>query len=246
MKNIYIGTAGWSIPGIHAQQFTAEGSHLVRYAHKLNCAEINSCFYREHKVDTYRKWASAVPDYFRFAVKAPRAITHEGALGPKTQEALRRVLEQTSALGAKRGPVLLQIPPKLAFNHALARSFFSMFRDLYDGPGAFEPRHASWFSGEAETLLQEFHIARVAADPALVTQAAFPSGWQGLVYFRLHGSPRRYYSAYSAHYLLQLSAEVQGGPSSTTTWCIFDNTASGAALANALELIRITANRKQD
>jgi uncharacterized protein YecE (DUF72 family) len=87
-------------------------------------------------------------------------------------------------------------------------------------------------------MLQEFHIARVAADPALAREAAQPSGWPGLVYFRLHGSPRRYYSAYSQDFLSRLAAELSCLSRSTTpAWCIFDNTASGAALGNALQLM---------
>jgi uncharacterized protein YecE (DUF72 family) len=203
----------------------------------LNCAEINSCFYREHKIETYRKWAEAVPDDFRFAVKAPRTITHEGKLRVRGEEALKRFLEQTSALGEKRGPILLQVPPSLAFDSLAAQSFFSMFRELYDGPAVFEPRHMSWFGEEADSLLREFRIARVAADPALVPEAAHPSGWPGLIYFRLHGSPRRYYSAYSEDYLLRLAAELRQVSASGPAWCIFDNTASGAALSNALDLI---------
>jgi uncharacterized protein YecE (DUF72 family) len=136
MNNLYIGTAGWSIPRIHARHFATEGSHLVRYAGKLNCAEINSCFYREHKPETYRKWAAAVPNDFRFAVKMPRTITHEDQLHIQSGEALNRFLEQTHALGEKRGPVLLQVPPRLAFDNTVARSFFNMFRELYQGPGS--------------------------------------------------------------------------------------------------------------
>ena len=222
---------------MHAQHFAAEGSHLIRYAGKLNCAEINSCFYREHKIETYRKWAAAVPEDFRFAVKAPRTITHEGKLRTQGEEALKRFLNQTGALEEKRGPVLLQIPPRLAFDHVSGQSFFTMFRELYDGPAVLEPRHVSWFGEEAESLLQEFRVARVAADPALVPEAASPSGWTELTYFRLHGSPRRYYSVYSEDYLLRLAAELQRTPASMSAWCIFDNTASGAALSNALDLI---------
>lgn len=235
--NSYIGTAGWSIPGIHAQHFVAEGSHLIRYASKLNCAEINSCFYREHKPETYRKWAAAVPDDFRFSVKAPKSITHEGKLCVQGEGALKRFLDQTSALGEKRGPVLLQIPPKLAFDNVSAKSFFTMFRELYAGRAVFEPRHVSWFGDDAGFLLRKFGVARVAADPALIQEAARPGGWPGLVYFRLHGSPRRYYSAYSEDYLVRLAADLRLAATSATAWCIFDNTASGAALANALELI---------
>ena len=86
-------------------------------------------------------------------------------------------------------------------------------------------------------MLREFHVARVAADPALVPEAAQPSGWPELVYFRLHGSPRRYYSAYSEKVISQLAENLRRLTTSHTAWCIFDNTASGAALANALELI---------
>lgn len=235
MTKIYIGTAGWGIPRIHAPQFAGEGSHLVRYACKLNCAEINSCFYREHKIETYRKWAAAVPDDFRFAVKTPRAVTHEGELRIAGKQALQRFLEQTAALGEKRGPVLLQVPPSFAFHRKNAQEFFAMFRELYDGPAVFEPRHLSWFTEDAEALLREYRVARVAADPALVPEAADPGGWPELVYFRLHGSPRRYYSPYSISYLDRLAAEMHRA-SAATVWCIFDNTASGAALGNALEL----------
>jgi uncharacterized protein YecE (DUF72 family) len=184
---------------------------------------------------------SGQPQFLRvfvFAVKAPRAITHEGELRAGTQEELARFLHQTSALDEKRGPVLLQLPPKLAFHRATVLDFFSMFRGLYQGPAVLEPRNVSWFGPEPDLMLPEFHIARVAADPAVAVQAAQPSGWPGLVYFRLHGSPRRYYSAYSQDFLSSLAAELSCLSRSTTpAWCIFDNTASGAALGNALQLM---------
>ena len=238
---LYIGTAGWNVPGMHARHFDSEGTHLVRYGQKLNCAEINSSFYREHKPETYRKWAASVPESFRFAVKAPRSITHEGELQARNKDALARFLHQTSALGEKRGPVLLQLPPKLAFNKATVLDFFNMFRELYQGSAVVEPRNVSWFGPEPDSMLQEFHIARVAADPAVAAQAAQPAGWPGLVYFRLHGSPRRYYSAYSQDFLSHFAEELSCISKSTTpAWCIFDNTASGAALGNALDLMSRT------
>ncbi|HLK06541.1 MAG TPA: DUF72 domain-containing protein [Candidatus Angelobacter sp.] len=233
--NLYVGTAGWNVPGIHARHFDSEGTHLIRYSRRLNCAEINSCFYREHKTETYGKWAASVPEDFRFAVKAPRTITHEGELRDQGAEALQRFLHQTSALGEKRGPVLLQVPPSLVFDKAATMSFFSMFRGLYDGPAVLEPRHVSWFGAETDSILREFHVARVAADPALAPEAGQPAGWPEPVYFRLHGSPRRYYSAYSDDFLSRLAENLR--QLLTTAWCIFDNTASGAALGNALELI---------
>ena len=75
-----IGTAGWSITREAAASFTGSGQHLQRYARVLNCAEINSSFYRSHRVQVYEQWAAQTPAGFRFSAKLPRSITHEGRL----------------------------------------------------------------------------------------------------------------------------------------------------------------------
>ena len=95
---------------------------------------------------------------------------------------------------------------------------------------------ASWFEDEGDNLLKEFQIARVAADPACVPASTRPGGLASLAYFRLHGSPRRYFSAYSGDYLHMLAAQLASLGARARVWCIFDNTAFGAAIPNALEL----------
>jgi uncharacterized protein YecE (DUF72 family) len=78
-------------------------------------------------------------------------------------------------------------------------------------------------------------VARVAADPARVPAAALPGGYDGLVYLRLHGSPRIYYSAYPAEWLEPISRTIaEEAARGISTWCIFDNTALGAATTDAL------------
>jgi len=69
-----------------------------------------------------------------------------------------------------------------------------------------------------------------------VPDAIRPGGWSSLVYFRLHGSPRRFYSAYDDDFLTKLCVELENLRTSARVWCIFDNTASGSAAQNALEL----------
>ena len=81
-------------------------------------------------------------------------------------------------------------------------------------------------------------MARVAADPAVVPAAAEPGGWDGLVYYRLHGSPKVYYSAYPDEYLEALAKTLVRAAKSADVWCIFDNTAAFAATANALDRAR--------
>jgi uncharacterized protein YecE (DUF72 family) len=99
-----------------------------------------------------------------------------------------------------------------------------------------EPRHATWWSIQADALLVRYRVARAAADPAVVEGAAVPGGWNGIVYFRLHGSPRKYWSSYPADYIDRLARSLRAAAASAETWCVFDNTASGAALENAWTL----------
>ena len=113
-------------------------------------------------------------------------------------------------------------------------------RARFAGHVAFEPRHASWFTPEAESLLVAHRIARVAADPASIPAAAEPGGWSGLTYFRLHGSPRRYFSDYEPERIAQYAEKLRQVESGER-WCIFDNTAHAFATANALALAALLA-----
>ncbi|MDP3660424.1 DUF72 domain-containing protein, partial [Phenylobacterium sp.] len=192
-----IGTAGWSVPRAAADAFPADGSVLQRYSARLSAVEVNSSFYRPHRRQTYERWRDATPDGFRFAVKAPRAITHEARL-VDCAEGLAAFLLQIGGLSGKLGPLLVQLPPKLAFDAVVAARFFDDLRTRWSGSVACEPRHASWFEGAADDLLIAHRIARVAAHPAPHPLAASPGGWSGLAYWRLHGSPRMYASDYDA------------------------------------------------
>lgn len=192
---IRIGTAAWALPRTVRDAFPPGASNLARYAARFDCTEINSSFYRPHRPATYARWAASVPAHFRFAVKLPRAITHVARLGD-CEPLLTGFAEQIAGLGEKRGPILVQLPPTLAFDMSVAAPFLAQLGTILGGQIVCEPRHASWFEREADTLLVEHRVARVAADPPGVPAAARPGGWHGLAYFRLHGSPRPYWSSY--------------------------------------------------
>jgi uncharacterized protein YecE (DUF72 family) len=241
-----IGTAGWSIPRALAESFPGDGSHLARYAAVLTCAEINSSFSRSHRPEVYARWAAQTPVGFRFAVKLPRAITHEGRLR-RAHPALERFLAEVAGLGERLGVLLVQLPPSLVFEPRPVRSFFALLAELHGGPVVCEPRHATWFKPAADRLLVKLRVGRVAADPARWPAAAVPGGWLGpagdgagaVVYYRWHGSPRIYYSAYSETWLQARAAELKCWPAAADCWCVFDNTASGAAASDALRLVNL-------
>ncbi|MQA39113.1 DUF72 domain-containing protein [Rugamonas aquatica] len=231
MTHTRVGCASWSIDRASAPQFAADGSHLQRYARVMNAVEINSSFYRPHQASTYERWAADVPDDFRFSVKLARSITHDRRL-QQVDELLARFAGEAGALGPKLGCVLVQLPPSLVLDAAPAGALFGRIARLLDCRIACEARHHSWFTGAATALLREHGVTRVIADP--------PAGQPGpyvatgdTVYARLHGSPRMYYSSYTDEYLDSVAAYLAGKDG----WVIFDNTAAGAALPNALALM---------
>ncbi len=233
--SIRIGCAGWSIPRLYAADFPGEDAHLLRYARVFSCVEINSSFYRSHRETTWKRWADSVPEDFRFSVKAPKLITHEAALACSPQQ-LTAFLAEAGCLGEKLGPLLFQLPPKLAFVPELTTAFFTLLRSLSAHPAVLEPRHPTWFTPEANELLTHFRIARAAADPSIAGEPLRPAGWPELAYYRLHGSPDRYYSAYTPDFLNELAGTLVHQSAHAAVWCIFDNTASGAATGNARTL----------
>jgi uncharacterized protein YecE (DUF72 family) len=243
MAELMIGTAGWSVPLRDADNFPAEGSALERYSAGFSCTEINSTFHRPHRPSTFERWAASVPDDFRFAAKLPKTITHQQRLR-ECEDLLASFVGEVAALGKKLAVLLVQLPPSFAFENELVRHFLEKLRAATPVRIACEPRHASWFGVEADDLLQGLEVARVAADPVKVSEAAQPGGWRGFTYYRLHGSPVPYRSSYEperlAAYATAIAPDLAAG---RDVWCVFDNTASSAATGNALSLLKMLADR---
>lgn len=235
---VRIGTAGWRIPKELRDGFPDWGdrTQLWGYARRLDAVEINKTFHRLPMASTFGKWRDRVPEDFRFSLKAPREITHdrrlEDAGGP-----LEEFLGRAGELGGRLGVLLFQLPPSLEFDRELAASFLGALRERHDGAVALEPRHGSWFRGEPEALLREHGVTRVAADPPRADADGRPAADRGTVYFRLHGTPETYRSAYRGDGLQAWAGRVrEAAGDAGEVWCIFDNTAEGEGTADALEL----------
>ncbi|MFZ6645930.1 DUF72 domain-containing protein [Undibacterium sp. TJN25] len=264
MASLYLGCAGWSVPRQlpdqaveefpvllpfqqqlqHQQQAEHDKSHLQRYAELFSAVEINTSFYRSHMPATYERWRLSVPAGFRFSVKLPRTVTHLLRLANCDHE-LNSFVKEVAHLREKLGCLLIQLPPSLQFEPRVAGRFIAGLRQQTDAPLALEPRHPTWFGPDALELIQKYRLALVQADPQPpgFRDAELPDA-SPLVYHRLHGSPDMYYSAYSSDYLDDLQktlAEQQR--QGKQVWCIFDNTAQGAAFWNALLLASFQAHR---
>lgn len=226
-----VATASWSIPRKVADRFAKEVSGLARYASVFDGVEINSTFYRRHKTSTFARWANAVPDSFRFAVKFPKEISHTRAM-KNIAEPFNRFLEGIAPFGKKRGLLLCQLPPSLVFDADVLETAFKTMRNADDGPIVIEVRHKSWASAETLDLLKSYAIDRVLADPAPVWPAEdFDKPPK---YVRLHGKPKIYHSSYTDEKISAFSALL-----APDSWCVFDNTASGAAIEDALSMLKM-------
>jgi uncharacterized protein YecE (DUF72 family) len=228
-----IGTAGWALPPLLRP--VREGSTgLERYAERFNAVEINSTHYKHHLPGTFKRWRNAVPADFGFAVKMHREVTHIDRLSdPAPALHFLRSLEE---LGEKLSVVLIQLPPSLSCSPVVLDTVHAI-REEYAGDLALEPRHPDWGTPEVDRVLRLERIARVAADPALVEDRPTPGGHRDLRYYRLHGSPDMYWSAYSDADLRRQKRSIDAhSMKSRACWVMFDNTASGLAAFNALHL----------
>ncbi|MEO8068314.1 MAG: DUF72 domain-containing protein [Flavobacteriales bacterium] len=231
-----IGTAGWQLPKTFRELFQAEGSQLEKYSGRFNAIEINSTFYRLPRAATVERWAAAVPADFRFAVKLPKRITHEAQLR-NVGAAVHQFADVMEAFGAHAGPVLVQMPPRLAFS-SVAEDFLHQLHEQGFPSVVVEPRHSSWFTADVNAMLLRLDIARVAADPPRADGDGIPGGRGTLAYYRWHGQPRVYWSAYDDATLHNLATTIRSrAANAKEVWVIFDNTAFGAATGNALTLL---------
>ncbi|MCI4322457.1 MAG: DUF72 domain-containing protein [Thermoplasmata archaeon] len=198
MGAILLGTSGWDYPEWVGPVYPAHRNidRLRHYADLFPIVEVNSTFYHLPTVSVVGSWVRRTPSGFRFAVKFPQTITHErrlvGADG-ELREFLRVVRPLTEA-GRLVG-ALLQLPPSLAFDAAIVRSFYeSIPAEL---PVAVEFRQASWTSPESLELLKEFRLAYSVVDEPLLPISLHVTGSFSYVRWHGHGTPLWYDYTYS-------------------------------------------------
>jgi uncharacterized protein YecE (DUF72 family) len=233
---IRVGIAGWSVPAAY-RAAEPVGSHLQQYAAHFNCVEVNSSFYKPHRLTTFARWADSVPPDFRFSAKLPKAITHERRL-VACGEAVTQFCATLAGLHDKLAVLLVQLPPSLVFDERAVEATFSLLRASSSATIVCEARHLSWFQPQVDRLFSALGITRVSADPP-IDASLQPSIAAGqFSYLRLHGQPHVYYSSYSPEYLVDLAERLKPAAEGPGAWCIFDNTARAAAWPNAIQLQR--------
>ena len=227
----YAGTSGYSYKEWKNTFYPADlksEDWLAFYASQLPAVEINNTFYRMPRVHVVEGWAAAVPDTFRFVLKASRRITHQARL-KDVEESLDYLVKRVSLLEDKLGAVLFQLPPYLRKDLDRLTAFLALWpREL---PAAFEFRHASWFDDDVIDTLRTHGLALVVTDDETLTHAEnLPSAeW---IYLRLRNSS--YTSQKLAGWIKRSSAN-----NPTTGYAFFKHEDAGAGPSLARRFLNL-------
>jgi uncharacterized protein YecE (DUF72 family) len=232
---IHIGTSGWSYDhweGVLYPHGTKGPGRLDYYVARFATVEVNSSYYHWPRDATFAGWHARLPHGFRMVVKAPRGLTHAKRLF-EPEVWLERIARGQHHLRAKRGPLLVQLPPQMEQDQERLAYFLGQVPSWIQV--AVEFRHASWHTNETFALLERFGAAYCVMSGAhlpCVLRATAP-----FVYVRLHGPDPNYlyggsYSNDDLRWWAERIREWHDGQG-RDVWAYFNNDGDGNAVRNA-------------
>jgi uncharacterized protein YecE (DUF72 family) len=237
---VHVGTSGWSYEhwqGVLYPEGAPRRERLSYYAARFRTVEVNSTYYRWPKEASFASWRRRTPEGFLLTAKAPGLLTHVSRLF-KPERWVERVGRGLARLREKRGVLLVQLPPTLAYDYARLAYFLEVL------PGglraAFEFRHPSWHREEVFGLLERFGAAYCVMSGAhlpCVLRATAP-----FVYARLHGPDRAhlYAGSYAEGDLRWWAARAgEWERDGREVFVYFNNDGGGHAVRNASDLLRL-------
>jgi uncharacterized protein YecE (DUF72 family) len=232
---VRIGCSGWIYRhwrGAFYPEKMAQRLWFDHYAATFDTVELNTSFYHLPKPETFAKWRDQAPAGFRYAVKAPRFITHMKKL-KDCDEPVAEFLSRARNLGEALGPLLYQLPPRWAYNRARLQDFIALLPA--DLTHVFEFREPSWLTKEVLALLDSSGVSFCAHDMTGARTERWAAG--PIAYVRFHGGEGKYWGRYPDEGLLAwadwLVAEASGG---RDVWCYFNNDIYAHAIHDALTL----------
>jgi uncharacterized protein YecE (DUF72 family) len=232
---IRIGCSGWLYR--HWRELfyppkVAQRLWFDHYAATFGTVELNTSFYHLPKPESFAKWRDQAPPGFRYAVKAPRFITHMKKL-KDCAEPVEEFLRRARNLGDRIGPILYQLPPRWACNLERLDEFIALLPA--DLAHVVEFRDKSWLTAEVLALLDARGVSFCVHDMAGSATERWAAG--PVAYVRFHGGAGKYWGRYPDEVLLSwadwIVAQAAAG---RDVWCYFNNDIGGAAIEDALTL----------
>ncbi|MFN2463868.1 MAG: DUF72 domain-containing protein [Candidatus Dormibacteria bacterium] len=239
---LHLGTSGWQYKHWRHTFYprgVPQAAWLEFYAERFDTVELNNSFYMLPREESFASWATRTPDGFTFAVKMSRFLTHIKKLS-EPEEPIERFFGRAYPLGAKLGPVLLQLPPTMTEDVARLRETLRLF------PAgvrvAVECRHDSWYTRQLRTCLEHHNAALVLADsPKRQVPNWRTADWG---YVRFHegvGRPRPCYTRAALATWADLLADLYNPE--LDLFAYFNNDPRACALRDALVFGRLMTER---
>ncbi|HZD66117.1 MAG TPA: DUF72 domain-containing protein [Acidimicrobiales bacterium] len=230
--SLLIGTSGWQYRHWRGGLYPAglpQRRWLEHYATRFQTLEANNPFYRLPERETFAEWAARTPDDFVVALKMSRYLTHVRRLR-SPEEPVGRFMERVEALGAKLGPVLLQLPPNLPVDLAALGATLSCFPPSVRV--AVEVRHGSWAVPELASLLAERRAALCLADQGGPSSPLWRTTDWG--YVRLHAGRASPFPCYGRRALGTWAERLAARWSADEeVFCFLNNDGRGCAVRDA-------------
>lgn len=236
---LLIGTSGWQYPwwrGVLYPDDVPKRRWLETYAEAFATVEINNAFYRLPPYETFAGWRDRTPQDFIVGVKASRFLTHVKRL-KEPEEPVHRLTAAASGLGERLGPVLVQLPPNMAFAPERLAACLDAFP--YGVKVAVEPRHASWWKDETRAVLACRDAPLCWSDRLGRPQSPLwrTASWG---YVRLHEGAARERPRYGERALRSWVRRIgDAWPAETQVYVYFNNDSGGAAIRDAARFARI-------
>ena len=205
------------------------------YCQHFSTLELNVTFYRFPQLSFLQNWYDKSPAAFRFAVKAPRAITHFKKFNDTTQMLTSFYDTLNDGLQDKLGPVLFQLPPKYNYTDEKLGKILNALNPAFNN--VLEPRHASWWRDDIYQKLSEHNIAFCGMSHPLLPNEVIQN--TSLVYYRFHGVPDLYRSKYSETFLRDVVDTVKQNKATRQSWFYFNNDVETHAITNAKEMMEM-------
>jgi len=236
----YSGTSNVVLPVANKLSFPPEyqsKSRLCYYASLFNSVEVNSTFYKLPLAKTIGRWATEVPDAFRFTFKLWQQITHNKGLA-FDPENVKRFMTIINQANDKKGLLLIQFPPGTTINTFQLNYLINEIKQADEGGSwqiAVEFRNRSWYVDDVFDLLDEHKIAMVLHDlPA--SAAPMRTGNADFVYLRFHGPEGGYRGSYNDDFLYEYALYIKEWiEDGKTVYAYFNNT-MGEAVKNLITL----------
>jgi|SRR5215217_909137 len=239
MRDWYIGCSGFYYKewkGIFYPKGLPQHDWFAFYTQHFNALELNNTFYRFPELENLQHWHDTAPDNFRFAVKAPREITHDN-LFKETEFVLQEFYNVLkNGLAEKLGPVLFQLPPAFDYSAERLQTIITQLDTAF--VNVIEFRNISWWRDEVIETLRGNGITFCGVSyPGLIDSVIVNTPYP---YYRFHGVPKLHNSSYEYGFLKNVVEAMDTVNEVKAAYLFFNNTMSGAALENARTVQQLT------